>query len=198
MQAEDRRWRRSPEGAAFEHPLRTGRSAVGVALLGRLEEEDHGAGDVGTHPAEDLGNPEHDRDVPVVSAGVLHVGHRRLVGHVDQFGNGQRVHVRPHRHHLARSPALQHADDARDADLLTDLVEAQGAEAIGDQLRGPRLAEPQFGMAMDVSAGLDEAGRQGRGLAGHALTDGRRQADVLSGGHGNAGTKPGDEKGRRK
>ena len=170
--------------------------AVGIALLGRLEEEDHGAGDVGAHPAEDLGDPERDRHVPVVPAGVLHVGHRRLVGHVDQFGDGQRVHVRPHGDHLAWPPSLQHADDAGDANLLTDLVEAEGAEAIGDQLRRACLAEPELGVAMDVAARLDEAGRQGGRLAGHALPDGRRKADVLSGGgRGQPGTEPGDEEG---
>ena len=120
----------------------------------------------------------------IMPAGVLDVGHRRLVGHVDEFWDRQGVHVGAHRHHLARPASLQHSDHARDADLLAHLVEPERAEAIGDQFRRPRLAKTQLRVLMDISPRLDKPGPERRRLGRHALEHGRRDADLLRRGKG--------------
>ncbi len=66
--------------------------------------------------------------------------HGGLVRHVDQLGNGQRVHVGAHGNHLARAPALEDADHAGLADACPDLVEPERAQPIGDERR--RSASP--------------------------------------------------------
>ncbi len=151
-----------------------GLAAVGIALLRGLEQEHDRARNLRAHRAEDLRHAERHRHVSVVPAGVLDVGHRRLVGHVDELGDRQGVHVGADRHHLARLASLEHADHAGDADLLAHLVEPERAEPIGDQLRGARLAETQFGVPVDVAPRLDEPRPERRRLGRHALAHGRR------------------------
>ena len=120
-------------------------------------------GNLRPHLAEELGDAKRDRNVGVVAAGMLDVGDRGFVWDVDQLGDRQCVHVGADRHQLPRASAFEDADHAGDADAGAHLVELQRAEAIGDERRRPRLAEPQLGMTVDVAPALDQRRPHRRG-----------------------------------
>ncbi len=134
----------------------------GRALLGGLEHEQHGAGQLFAHPGEHRGGAEQHRGVAVVPAGVrdreraarvvLVDGRRGEVG-AAQVGHRQRVGVGPQRDHpRAGPPAAQHPDDAVPGDAGAHLVQAEGGQVVGDQPGGRALPVGQFGVPVQVLA----------------------------------------------
>ena len=153
-------------------------------------------------PAEDFGDGERDRDVAIVAARVLHVLDRRLVRHVDQLGDRQRIHVGAHRDDLAGLAALQHAEHAGDADAGAHLVELQRAQLVGDQLGRALLAKSELGVTVQIAADLDQRGRQlGDGLVDRGA-DGLRHRERLRGARrrrrGQRGDAPRGSQGRKR
>ena len=85
-----------------EHALADHVPGAGVALLARLEHEDHRAGQVGLPRREQLrGAGQHGR-VQVVTAGVHRARHRRRVRQPGLLGDRQRVHVAAQQHDRPR------------------------------------------------------------------------------------------------
>ena len=76
-----------------------------------------------------------------------------LERHVDQFGDGQRVHVGPQCDDRAGSPAAKNADDTVAANSGLHL-DPECPEVLRDQRGGSRLLERQLGMLVDVATPL--------------------------------------------
>src|SRR6266487_1476915 len=67
----------------------------------------------------------------------------------------ERIHIGPEQH--AASCILLETHHAGLSDARRDLV-VQAAQAVGDQVRGARLLEPELGMLVDVATCSDKAG----------------------------------------
>ena len=109
-----------------------------------------------------LGHAKRHGDVGVVPARVFDALHSGLVRHVDELGNGQRVHVRADGDHFSWAPAFENADHAGPADAGPDFIEPQRPEPIGDQRGGAGLSIPELGMLVDVAPRLDDLRMQVR------------------------------------
>ena len=109
-----------------EYPFADHVPGAGVALLARLEHEDHRAGHLGLPGAEQLGRAGQHRGVQVVAAGVHRAGYGRRVRQPGFLGDGQRVHVAAQQHHRSRLAAAQHRRHRADRLPRADLERQAG------------------------------------------------------------------------
>ena len=178
------------ERALGEHQLGAAALAGGRPLLGGLEDEEDGAGELVADGGQGGGEAEADGGVDVVAAGVGDAdlaafelaapgGGVRQVGLLD---DGQGVHVGADGDHGAvgrtGGAAAQDADDAGVGDAGADFVEAEGAQVGGDEGGGLGLAVGELGVGVDPVAqvgGLGGGGGEGGGEAWGegVLRDGR-------------------------
>ncbi len=156
MQAKDRARLRRRKQPVVEHPERPRAAAIGIAFLGRLEQHQHSARHLGAEAGEHLRDAESDGHVRVVAAGVFHVLDGRLVRHVDQLGNRQRVHVGADGDDPSWPSALQNAHDAGHADAGADFVESKRTQPVGDETGSSRLTVAELRVAVDVAPRLDD------------------------------------------
>ena len=91
MHAEHRIHMRVFEHARFDHRL----GATGRKLLGRLEEQFDGAGELIAPVHQQLGDPDQHRGVGVVTAGMHGARNRRHVIDLVLFEDRKRVHIGP-------------------------------------------------------------------------------------------------------
>ena len=177
----------------LHHELRTpalargGREQAG-ALLGRLEEELHGAGQPVLEACEHLGRRHEHRRVRVVAAGVHHVDLLAQVGGLGPGGEGQTlglldgqgVHVGAQGDGGTRHGAAQHGHHTGPGDAGAHL-EAQRVQMRRDQACGADLLIAQLRMLVDVPAPADQLVLEGGG----ALADqGLERSRIRPGGGG--------------
>ena len=160
------------EDALRQHHLRAALLAVRRTFLGRLEHEQHLAGQLVAHRHQRLGHAHQDAGVGVVAAGVHHAdgfavegrGGLRREGQAGGLGHRQRVHVGAQRDARAGLAALEHGGDAGGGDAGLRF-QAKCAQVPGHQRRGARLAVAELGVLVDVAAPVDHLGLQAlRGL----------------------------------
>src|SRR5215208_3081130 len=99
-----------PEHAVLHHPPRP---ADGRSLLRRLEQEEHASRQFLPYVTQQPSRPYQHSRMGVVPAGVHHPVHLRDEEVAILLLYGQRVHIRPQGHGLARSAPLYHAEHAR-------------------------------------------------------------------------------------
>ena len=119
-------------------------------FLGGLEDEAHGAVETALL-GEELGRPEQHGGVAVMAAGVHRAGVLRTVGLRSLFGDAQGVHVGPERNRSVAAAAFQRADDARAADALGHLVEAELPQLGGDEGARALLLEAELWMGVQIA-----------------------------------------------
>ena len=150
--------------ARLDQPGGAALSIVVDRFLGRLEQQSHGsAREPSCIPLrdEEAGRAHQPSGVEVVTTGVHHVGHERAVVVVEQFLDGERIHVRAQSND--GSPAVL---DVGDDPGLSDPslgAEAERFEAVGHQRGRPMLLERKLGMAMQVAPQFHQLGGQGTG-----------------------------------
>ena len=134
-------------GEALEQAVAEHRLGAAQSLLGRLEDEMHGAVEVARR-GEVARRAQQHGGVPVVAAGVHLAGVARLVGQVGGLLDRQRVHVGAQADGRAVA-GLQHPDHSRLADVAMHGA-AEFGELAGDELGGAVLLEAELGMRMQV------------------------------------------------
>jgi hypothetical protein len=166
--------------AFLDHQLGAAFLARRRHLLGRLEDELHGAAQALAQAGEDARHAHQHGDVGVVAAGmhdadVLAVPDRADLGgegHVGALLHRQAVHVGTQGDHRAREAAVEHADDAGDRHLGPHLVEAERAQVRRDDAGGAELAVAELGVGVEVAPPGEDLRLQG----GRLLVDGRGKA----------------------
>jgi hypothetical protein len=141
-----------------EHALADHVPGAGVALLARLEHEDHRAREVGLPGRKQPGGAGQHGRVQVVAAGVHGAGDRRRVRQAGLLGDGKRVHVAAQQHDRAGPAAAQHrghrADRLAGADLQRQPV--QGSQHLALRLR---QVQADLGLAVDRMPQLGDIAR---------------------------------------
>jgi hypothetical protein len=140
------------EGAFGHHQRR----AAGRFLLGRLEQEDEGAGQRLQPRGEHLGGAHQDRHVTVVTAGVHHARDLGTILVLGELIDRQRVHVRAERDGAAGPAAAQDTAQARAAARAHR--HAARLEELAHHARRAVLLEAELGVPVEVAAPLDEGG----------------------------------------
>jgi len=159
-------------------------------LLRGLEDEADRSRDLGAHARQQFRDTHEDRGMRIVAARMHHAAiqavplgaHLAGEGDVHLLGDRQGVHVRPQRHDRAGAPALQRADHPGVGDLLHDLVEAERAQVIRDDLGGPRLAVAELGVLVEIAAPGDDLGFQPVGALGDPRVEGKSFVGSVHGG----------------
>ena len=134
--------------AVLEHGL-----AAAAAFLGGLKDHHSRAGEVARFAEITRGAEQHG-GVAVMAAGVHEAGILRRVREAGRLGDRQGVHVGAKPDHPA-AVALAAADDADHAgaaDAGNDFVDAEFAQAFGDDPGRPIDVVEELGMAMNVAA----------------------------------------------
>jgi hypothetical protein len=178
------------EASLLDHHLRAAVLADGRRFLRGLEDETDRPGDLGAHAGEQLRHAHEDRGVRIVPAGVHHAAVLAVPlgadlareGHVHFLGDRQGIHVRPQGHDRPGACALKRADDAGMGDLLDDLVEAEGAQVVGHDLRRARLAIAELGVLVEIAAPGDDLGFQPVGDLGDPRVEGKGFVGCVHGG----------------
>ncbi len=150
-------------------------------LLGRLEQQPHGAGELRRHLLEHGGDAQQGAGVDVVAAGVHLAVDGARIGQAGLLVDRQRVHVGTDRERGSGPPALDRADDtgARDARPVRD---AEPRQLACHDARGADLLEGEFGMGVEVAADGDQIGLDaGDGFADRGLGIVGAHDGVLSG-----------------
>ena len=179
VEPEDRVGLRICQHALRHHQLRAAFFTRRTPLLGRLKDELHRAGNLVANRGEHGGDSQLHRRVDVVAARMHHArllaevgrAYGRLEREVRRLGDGKRVHVRAHRHHRSGLAASQDPDHAGMCDVRRHLIETEGAEVLGHQLRRLELAIPELRMLVDPMTESDDLRRH----AIHLDVDERRQ-----------------------
>ena len=120
------------DAEALDQPVLEHGQRASAALLGRLENDHRGAGEIAGLGEIFCGAKQH-RGVAVMAAGVHLARNGRLVGQAGFFFEGQRVHVGAEPDDLLA--ALAPANDANHAgapDAGDDFVAAEAFELLGD------------------------------------------------------------------
>ena len=135
------------------------RLGAGTALLGRLEDHGHLAGEVAGFGEIARGAEQH-RGMAVMAAGMHQARGLRGIGQPGRLLDRQRIHVGAQAEHLdlaaAGLAALDDADDAGLAQPRRDLVTAEFAQPVGHEGRGPMHLVEQLRVRMDIPPpGLD-------------------------------------------
>ena len=167
MQTVDLLNSKSLHEAIVDHGL-----GAGAAFFGRLEDDNHGPGEIARGGKISCGAEQHG-GMPVVSASMHFSGYAGSIGQICFFVNRQRVHIRAKAYNLAASRfgALDQADDAAASDGGDDFVAAKALQQIGDKSRRAREIVHQFGMRMQVAPPINGVGYERLDLTanGHAL-----------------------------
>lgn len=166
-------------------------------LLGRLGDQDQGAGPVGLARRQLAGRADQGGDVHVVAAGVhdgllgpvgIDLTGGRGVGQAGVFQQRKAVHVGAD-HDGGPVAVLQHRDDARAADAGGDLI-AEGAQFLRHAGGGLDLHARQFGVAVEMIEQGAEVGvivglhrRLEPGVLRHGRRGARRQNRRQGGRH---------------
>jgi len=119
-----------------------------LALLARLEHEDHRAGQVRLPGAEQPRGTGQHGCVHVVTAGVHRAGYRRRVRQPGLLGDGQGVHVPAQQHHRARPPAAQHRGHRAERPACADL-QRQPVQRVQHLALRLRQVQADLGLAVD-------------------------------------------------
>lgn len=164
-----------PEEAIVDHCLR-----AAAAFFRRLEDEDHGAVEVAML-RQIARRAEQHRGVAVVPAGVHLVLVLRRVRERVEFGNRQRVHIRPQAYRALARALSQHADHACLAEPARHF-DVPAFELARDEIGGARFFVAKLGMRVDVAAdGLEFVLRLGDlGNDRHAVLLRRMKNTALS------------------
>ena len=176
---------------ALEEPILDHRQRARAAFFRRLEAEYQRAVEI-ARLGEMFGRAEQQRGVAVVAAGVHAAGNLGGVFRAAGFEDRQRVHVGAQQRPLLRPirgpiGAVQQPDDARAADALVHLVEAEFRQPPGDQRRRASDLVEQLGMAMEVAPPFGELGNQ----RGDGILHGGVHAVFLVSGLGRGGKRGG-------
>ncbi len=137
------------DGEAGKQPVLDHDAAAALVLLGRLEDEIDGAGEIAGF-GEIARRAQQHRRVPVMAAGMHLAGDRRDVFEAVHLVDMERVHVGPQRDGAGGGGApLKRADDARAGEAARDL------DPVGLKLRGDEggrlvLFEGGLGAGMDA------------------------------------------------
>ena len=141
----------------FQHPVGDDvDGAAGQALLGRLEDQPHPAGQAVGELGQGQAGAEQDGGVHVVAAGVADPRHRGAVGHVLLVLQGQRVQVGPQGHR--RPVAGADVADQPGAGGQQAGPQAHGLQAAGDQGGGLAFGHPELGVGVEVTPEVDQLG----------------------------------------
>ena len=143
-----------------EHPL--GREALeqvivdhlptaAATLLGRLEEQVGGTGEVASFGQIARGTEKHGR-VPVMAAGMHATGRARRPRRAGGLLDRQGVHVRAQADRRTGTAPTYDRDDASAADTGVNLVTADGAQLLGDERSGLVLLETELGPLVQVAS----------------------------------------------
>src|SRR5207248_1639576 len=122
------------------------------AFLSRLEDEIDSAIEV-SGLREIVRRAQQNGRVPVVSAGVHPPIMARAMRELVFFVERQRIHVGAQTDRAVAGPRLESAHEARRRDAARDL-DAEGFQALGNEIRGALLLEAEFRMGMEVPAPL--------------------------------------------
>ena len=174
VQAEHRLGFEVAEEALLQHFLGAALLAVRRAFLGRLEDEQYFARQVGLHRHHRFGHAHQGRGVGVVAAGVHHADGLAAEGRGDlgrerqrvAFGHRQRVHVGADRDARAGLAALEHRDHAGGGDAGLH-VQAERAQVVGDEFRCAYFAVAEFRVLVDVAAPGQHFRAEPFGLGAH-------------------------------
>ena len=149
--------------------------AAGAALLGRLEDDDRGAGEIARLGEIARGAEQHG-GVAVMAAGVHLAGHRRLVRQSGFLLDRQRVHVGAQADDLVgfALAAVDDADHPGAAEAGHHLVAAEGLELVGDDAGGAQDVVLQFRVGMQIVPPFGDLGRK----VGDAVDDRHEEAPV--------------------
>lgn len=129
----------------LEHP-----GGAVVALLPRLEHEQHRAGELGPVCGEPLGGADQHRGVQVVAARVHRTRNRRGVVQTGLLGERQRVHICPEQHRRACRRTVENRDHRRQGAASYD-PKLQALQR-GDHLAlRPRQVEPHLRMPVETA-----------------------------------------------
>ena len=142
---------------ALHQPVVDHRLAAGAAFLGGLEDDHRRAVEI-ARLGEVAGRPEEHRGVAVMAAGMHAPVDRRGPGLAGGLAERQGVHVGAEPDHLAacRFPPADDADHAGPADAGRYLVDAEGAELLGDGRRRAVDLVEDLGVAMEVAPPGDD------------------------------------------
>ena len=154
---------------ALHQPVLHHGLATGAALLGGLEDDDSGAGEIACL-REVARRAQQHRGMAVMTAGMHLARHGRLVGEVVCFLDRQRVHVGAQPDDACalacRAPAND-ADHSGAADPGHHLIAAEAAQLFGncarsamhvvEELRvGVQVAPPGGDVAVEISNAVDD------------------------------------------
>ncbi len=143
MHAEDRVARK-----AVEQPVRDHRRAAAEPLLGRLEDQMHGAVEI-AGLGEIARRAEQHRRVPVMAAGMHAPGMSASGREGWSPPRSAGIHVGAQPDRARRIAGAQPADDTGLADAAKHL-DAEFGEPLRDKIGGPLLLEAELGMGVDV------------------------------------------------
>jgi hypothetical protein len=168
VQAEDCSWHGVLQDPFLDHHLGPASLPPRRSLLGRLENELHGAGKVRLYAGQDFRHPHENGHMIVMAAGVHHPdflpvelgAHRGLEWQVDQLGDRQRVHVGSQRHDRAGLAPTEHAHHSRMSHAGPD-IEAEAGQVVRDQLGGSHLSIRELRMLVNVAPPRDHAREHG-------------------------------------
>jgi hypothetical protein len=104
-------------------------------------------------------HPEQPRGVGIVSAGVHLARYERLVLDLVLFLDRKRIHIGTEEHDPLRPwfGAADEPGDTGDGYPGANILDAEGAETLGDELGGFELLEAELRMLVDVAAIGDDA-----------------------------------------
>jgi hypothetical protein len=156
MKAEDRADLWVIQDSFFYHKRRAALLARVGAFGGGLEDELDVALEAVLERVEDVGRPEDDGGVHVVTAGVHNSRRERLEGNVGHLLDRQGVELGPDGERRARLGSAEKGDDPRlgDAGLI---VYANLIQHIGDTLGRANFLEGKLRVHMQVTADGDES-----------------------------------------
>ena len=122
-------------------------------LFGRLKHQFNCPRKLVAQGLQNPGRTEQTGGVGIVSASVHNALHRRFIGYLVGFADGQRVHVGPQPNHPP-GPSFRPFDQSHNARVGHTLlrIQADGAELFGHITSRIMLMEREFGVGVQVSA----------------------------------------------
>ncbi|BCH16315.1 hypothetical protein MesoLjLa_31660 [Mesorhizobium sp. L-2-11] len=136
----DRLDRETLEQAVFDHT-----QAAAFVFFGWLEDEVHDAVE-GAGLAEQSGRAEQHGGVAVMAAGVHHALVPGRIGQAGPLDNRKRIQLGAKTDGACARAAAQDADNPGAADPLMHLIEAEGAQFLGNETCRFVLVESEFGI----------------------------------------------------
>jgi len=138
---------------ALHQPVLHHGLAAGAALLGRLEDDDGGAGKI-ARLREVARSAQQHRGMAVMAAGMHLARHRRLVGNVVGFLDRERVHVGAQPDYPTALPCRTPANDADHSGAANaghHLIAAKAAQLFGHRARGAMHVVEELRMGVQVA-----------------------------------------------